>query len=223
MKRPHSKIAPTRGFRSIKEDVSTDQLAGIGAIVLIYNYAESAINRMLPVALGLSSGVYLSVTTRINGIDGKIEILKLAAADIGLPQDMRDFLADSLGNSGFSLFKKFRDAIIHARIHDPALGYGEVIESRGKMSQVLLTAEALTILFDHIEALKDELFSFLLIFVAAREINNRASDGPETEQLALRIRDGFAQAQRHRTRRLSLPPLPEFPEESPPLGEDSQD
>ncbi|WP_439375340.1 hypothetical protein [Bradyrhizobium sp. DASA03120] len=212
MKRPHPQKPATAEFRSVKQDVSTEQLAAIGSVVLNYNYAESAINRMLAPALGLTVDVYHAVTSRINGLDGKIEIVKIAAAGMGMPEDMRLFLAEGLGEAGFSQFKKYRDAIIHARIQDPALGYGEVVESRGRLVQVLLTAEALNILADHLDALSQELACFILLFMKIREVYNEPIQ--DTEPFAREILDLFARAKRHRKNRQFLPPLPKFPEES---------
>jgi hypothetical protein len=215
MKRRHPQKPATSQFRSVKEDVSDEQLAAIGSVVLNYNYAESTINRMLGPCLGLTRDVFYAVTSRINGLDGKIEIVKTAAIGMGMQDDMRRFLAESLGEAGFSLFKKYRDAVIHARIEDPALGYGEMIESRGRHVQVLLTADALNILSEHITELHQELSCFIFIFMKIREVYNKPHvSQPETEQFARDILDAFALAQRHRSQRQSLPPLPKFPEES---------
>jgi hypothetical protein len=81
----------------IKRDLSQEQLAGIGAVALAYNYAESNIDRALGLALGLSHALYLQLVTRINGMEAKTDLLKKAAADVKLPEELRTDLAETLG------------------------------------------------------------------------------------------------------------------------------
>src|SRR6476660_5319147 len=60
MKRAYTERKTHRRTGDIKRDLSSDQLAGIGAVALAYNYAESSLDR----ALGLRS----DRPTRILGI-----------------------------------------------------------------------------------------------------------------------------------------------------------
>src|SRR3990170_468544 len=134
MKRTYTERKIHSKTGDINRDLSPEQLAGIGAIALAYNYAESSIDRTLGLALGVVHKLYLPLVTRIGGIDGKIELIKLATADVRLPSELRDDLAESLGY--FTTLKSYRDGIIHARVLDSALGLGEVVERRARHSEV---------------------------------------------------------------------------------------
>jgi hypothetical protein len=139
MKRPYKMVpdASRTPVSDIRKDVSQQQLASIGAIMLAYNYAENTINRMIGVALRLPADLYRDVVSRINGVDGKIAIVKSAAQHLGVPEDIRSFLAETLGEGAFGLLKTYRDAVTHARFVDQAMGIGEYIESRGRHVEVL--------------------------------------------------------------------------------------
>src|SRR3989442_1227843 len=67
----------------IRNELNTDQLAMIGAIALKYNDVEATIDVLLGYTLNLSIDAILEVTSRINGIEGKIEIAKAALAAVG--------------------------------------------------------------------------------------------------------------------------------------------
>jgi hypothetical protein len=145
-------------------------------------------------------------------MDGKIDLLKLAATDAKLPSELCDDLAESLGY--FSTLKGFRDGIIHARVLDSALGLGEVVERRARHSEVLLTKDALNGLYDHLNAIATELACWILIWYQIRQLMNREADDPAREQFAEALLDGCSQYQSRRNERRSLPPLPKFPSES---------
>jgi hypothetical protein len=214
MKRPHQTKVRTLRQLDIRKDLTPEQLAGIGAVAIAYHYAENTINRMIAVVLSLTGNTHIDVVTRINGVDGKIAIVKSGAKELGIPENIRNFMAESLGEGAFKLFKKYRDAIIHARILDPIAGIGELLESKGTHSEILLTASALNSLYDHLDMLRLELTNLLLVTISAQILSNLSSDDPKTAQCEAEIQENFAQAQAHRTRRLSLPPIPGFPSES---------
>jgi hypothetical protein len=215
MKRPYSSTVESLPVDDIRKDIPQAQLAAIGSVALSYNYAETTINRMLYFTVGMPIALHAEVSSRINGVDGKIAIIKAGAAEMGVQPNYLQFLADTLGEGGFSLLKKYRDAVIHARIINRVTGVGELIESRGRHVQVLLSEKALDGLYDRLEAVRMELAAFLKIFDCQSEINSlRRDDDPDREQLAAKILKFFALAQKYRNRRLSLPPLPEFPDQA---------
>jgi hypothetical protein len=209
MKRPYTAEFSGVPVSDIRKDITQEQLAAIGAIALAYNYAENTIRRMVLPALRMPVELHRDVVSRINGADGLIEIVKLGAKSLRLSDTITDFLAESLGV--FKIHKKYREAVIHARILNKDAGIGELVESRGVHSEVLLTADALNACYDHISALRPELSALLLVMIEALNLTETADD-PEKSQLAAKIQGHFAQAQKHRTRRLSLPPIPGFPD-----------
>lgn len=215
MKRPYSKAFKSIPADDIRNDIPQEQLALIGAVALSYNYAENTINRMLYWAIGMPISMHRDIVSRINGVDGKIAIIKSGATEIGIPENIRVFLAETLGEGGFGLLKKYRDAVIHARILNNKIGIGELIESKGRHMEVLLSQAALDGLFNHLEAIRLELAALMLMMFEAFSLKNDASaDDPKKSSYEEDIQNYFAQAQSYRTRRLSLPPIPEFPDEA---------
>ena len=72
----------------------------------------------MSLALGLWAGPSYEVTSRIHGIDGKIEIIKVAISSIGASDDIKGVVGGTLGDDHFKKYKKYRDAVIHARVLD---------------------------------------------------------------------------------------------------------
>jgi hypothetical protein len=169
---------------------------------------------MIAVVLNLTGDTPIDVVTRINGVDGKIAIVKSGAKELGIPENIRNFMAESFGEGSFKLFKKYRDAVIHARILDPEAGIGELLESKGTHSEVLLTAAALNSLYNHLDMLRLELSELLLVTITTQLLSVLSSDDPKRSQLEAEIQESFVRAQEHRSQRLSLPPIPGFPSES---------
>src|SRR5690348_11648845 len=130
MKRPYRSRKIDPGKRSL--NLSMEQLAGIGSVAVSYNRAETAVDRVLSLALDLPVELHQEVLTRINGTEGKITIIKKAAKAIGLPEGLLFPIADTLGENGFAKLKSYRDGIIHARVVDADLGIGEVMERRAR-------------------------------------------------------------------------------------------
>jgi hypothetical protein len=206
----HESIPPD----DLLKDIPQSQLAAIGAVALGYNYAENTINRMLLSCTGIPIALYRDVMSRINGIDGRIELVKKGAKEhLGLSEETLVFLADTLGDDGFKLLKKYRDAVIHARFVNRVTGVGELIESRGKHSEVLLTEEALLALYTRLEYLRVELSSLSALMREQDAFNSLGdSDDREKQKRKRQIERLFGIAKECRVGRLRLPPLPEFPD-----------
>ena len=61
---------------AVREVLREERLQAIGAIMLAWNWIEGAIDTSLAVALELHPDMWTDITSRINGMDGKIAILK---------------------------------------------------------------------------------------------------------------------------------------------------
>jgi hypothetical protein len=223
MKRPYTNHENIP-IEDILLDVPQDQLAAIGAVSLSYNYAENTINRMLYLAIGMPIALFRDVVSRINGIDGKIEIVKAGAKErLNLSDEAQDFMSISLGNEGFKLLKKYRDAVIHARIVNRLTSIGELVESRGKHSEVLLSREALRGLYERLELMRRELASLYMVMDTHHWLNHlRNPDDPDSAQYEAKIPKFLALAHEYRQKRLSLPSLPEFPNEAELRAQENQ-
>jgi hypothetical protein len=198
----------------ILTDIPQAQLAGIGAVALSYNYAENTVNRMMFLCMGIPIGMYRDVVTRINGVDGKIEIVKRGAKEqLNLPCEIVEFISVTLGDGHFKLLKKYRDAVIHARIVNKVTGVGELLESRGRHTEVLLTKDALMGLYKRLKEIRMELACLLMVMDAKHWINQfRDPNDLDKAKHEEQIPAYFALARQYRDQRLALSPLPEFPD-----------
>jgi hypothetical protein len=228
MRRPRSSRKGNR-TGDIQKDLSKEQLAAIGG-ALAYNEAEVLIDILLSIALGLRRDIAHGLTSRINGVDGKIELAKIALRDIGVPDDAMRLIEQSLGGDGFGEMKQYRDAVIHARVLDAPAGLALSPGKRGKTNEVLLTVQALGGLFECLTLLRLELIEACNIAgeMSAIQHFQKITRGLDTVAPHLaaigdlsrsknesEIQAAIVRYREHQKRRLSLPPLPEFPEEPP--------
>jgi hypothetical protein len=239
MKRAHDTRA-AYGSGNILRDVSKRQLANIGAVSIAYNEMEEALDLLLIFSLGIWANVGPQVTSRINGADGKIAIVKAAMRDmsslkgisgyvVGSP-GFGELLEKSLEHEGFALLKQHRDAVIHAHKFDVPTAIALTSVKRGKPYEVLMTADALKALYDRLVLVRNELWEACTIVARASDSfkafwvahNIGAVNSPVGKKLFLStkaqterdIRGAIFRYRRHQSRRLSLPPLPSFPSEA---------
>jgi len=221
MKRPTTRKAPlSLSARDIKHDVSTKQLAAIGAITLAFNDLESCIELMLCAGANIQDWLFVEVSSRINGLEGKTAIIKYVIDQVVKNNNDIIELKESVGR--FAEFKGYRDAIIHARVLSAALGIGISAERRAAKAEVLLRADALETFYSHILALQKELLSateFLTSIMARNLLANSDPNIPSAEQEILDRRVRF---QETRNSRHLLTPMPKFPTESELREEESQ-
>jgi hypothetical protein len=217
---------PIKRTGNVRKDMTKTQLAAIGAVSLAYNEAERVLDILLGGNLGLISrgiGLTYDLTSRINGIDGKVAIIKSSLTQLSVPRDTLAAVADTLGEAGFSLYKKYRDAIIHSISLDAKAGISAGPYNRGKSSEVLVTPAALNGLYRRLVIIRSELF--LISGISTQALTKfeltqhecpicRAYAYPTRPVPSLfvkEIRGATALIRKHQKRRLSLAPLPEFP------------
>lgn len=198
----------------IKKDLSLEQLAGIGAVAMAYTEAEYCIDALIFEGMALSRDLGLEITTRINGMDGKIEIVRIMAATfLRLPPDVLTFLDNSLGN--LKHMKTHRDLIIHAHIIDASAGIGLKIDRRASLKNVLLTTTYLDAIYSRLILFKQELGTMITIFQAMGvrvRIDPLYLGDLNTGLVGQNLQERFSQVQEIQKKRLSLPPLPELPD-----------
>lgn len=71
-------------IRHVRPGLTDGQLAAIGRTAVIFNDMEACVDELLHRLAGLRPEIAFEVSTRINGLDGKIEIINQAAAGAGL-------------------------------------------------------------------------------------------------------------------------------------------
>jgi len=212
----------------IRKDVTEAQLAGIGSVALAYNEAEVLVDILMSLSLGLLTASAPEIVGRINGVEGKFELAKIGMREIGASEAVMALLGQSLGDSGFARYKKYRDAVIHSRILNVPAAIALTHGKRGKIDEVLLSVDALNGLYDRLVLIRLELIEACNIAIrlltnrrvgdmvkSMAGINPLASKlvGQPTPPFEQDIQDVMARYREHQTRRLSLPPLPEFPDE----------
>jgi len=217
MKRPQPRGAkPGRVEHDIKKALTTEQLAEIGAISLKFNQIESVIEFILVVILDVPPPLWWEVVRRINGIDGKLSVLRrYYEANEILTDEAKQCLKSAL--DAVAEYKKYRDLIIHCVPYDVDKGIGQHMTTKAEAVQILLTKEALGSLYERMCILNDELIHADLLFrlgstEGAKTIHRNAAD-PLRVRRERDVPAVIALVRPHQNRRLALPPLPEFPSE----------
>jgi hypothetical protein len=210
----------------VRKDTNSSHLAIIGAVTIAWNDVEALVDSVLCGAADVPAMLRLDITSRINGFDGKIAIIKKAARDhVYFPKAICVMIEATCG--ACEEHKRYRDGIIHARILDPHDAVAETTQRKGKTDEVLITEPALNALYDRLIAIQDELSEILsLVYVMKqrRNFQRKGISGRLKLQIEQAVRRGQALLRDRQKTRLSLPPLPQFPEGRPgQLGTDKSD
>lgn len=209
----------TQGIRSSNpfDNLSVDQLAYIGAVAMLYNDLEQIIDEMC--AKCLTDTIHpQEVLSRINGVEGKIEIVKHASKQWAFDPNEIATLGETLGESGFLELKRLRDAVVHARVFDMTTSVARTRARKGKVGDVLLAHDALMGLFLRMQEMRVELSSIEDVLARKRRIKCENLDDRQKERLEEENRASWAQALEHRSQRLSLPSMPDWPADVLNLG-----
>lgn len=214
MRRPYNKDKPTDAHSTgdVRRDLTEKQLAAFGAACLAYNILEDGIDALLYVVTNIPDWLIKEVTTRIHGLDGKTAIIQKSIEKSGLIATDQKIASESI--AVFGEFKKIRDAMIHARVLNAAIGIGLSDRTRGERGfEVLLTEEALNTFYEHIVALEKELSSLGSLLGGTTALRGSSADDPKKSQYEEAVRVHEAQFRENHRRRRSLKPLPKFPDE----------
>jgi hypothetical protein len=112
--------------------------------------------------------------------------------------------------------KRYRDAVIHARVLSPTATIAPSFERKGETFEVLISMHALDTLCARLDALCLECAEIsMLFFSSARFLGNLSRQQTEDEKREawLEFRAGIVLLRDHQRRRKSLPSLPKFPDE----------
>jgi hypothetical protein len=207
---------PGRRVEDPKEAYTTEQLAEVGAIALIWNQIDNFLDFLLHVSLKTPIFVHWEVARRISGSNAKIEILRIYAerANI-LNDDARKCIKYTL--DGIVEYKRYRDDIVHSVPYDIDKGIAHMFKRHTDLVQTLVTKDALKGLYARMKLILDELREIDLLYRLADENGARAVYPDELDPLERRhIQDvplQTARAVEVQKARKSLPPLPRFPDE----------
>ncbi len=214
MKKHRSKHTPKATYQivDIKKEIPEKQLATLGAMALAFNEAEAALDRLFFTVTDLTDALQLEVSTRIGGLDGKVEIVKKGAAQFFTDTELLH-LQELLGAGVFGNLKDYRDGVIHARHLNPATGVGTKVDRRAQVFDYLVKENALNAAYDLLVAVRKELDESVILVQGIKALNVLAGDDPNREQLEAKLKASRSQFQLYQSERLGLPPLPEFPSE----------
>jgi hypothetical protein len=202
---------------NILRDLKPGQLRAMGAVAVAWNQAEHHLRYIMSAALMTPEPLWDEVSTRINGFDGIKELTRMAFelhfVHVYNFPEVYETIDITLG--GLQEYKRYRDAVIHAQVLDAPTGVGWLIQRRGKHEQVMLSMKALVGLYKRLRIIHFELsflWDFANEFIGWDSLNNPNANKQPNEQS---IRDLLSQLRKHQKRRLSLRPLPAFPDLSP--------
>jgi hypothetical protein len=224
-RRAKPKERPHRSY-DIKKDIKPEWLAALGAVCVAWNDIEGALDVALCVVLEVPAPLWLDVSSRIQGIDGKIALIKKAArVHFALPDSVADLVEVSM--AAIHEHKTYRDGVIHARILDPDSEIAPSYASKGSEFEAIVSQAALDGPFDRLACLQLEIEDVLLILhhreITIRHVRKLEARGhkkivkndPELLSALRSTQEHVAQLQRHQNMRQGLPPLPSFPRELP--------
>ncbi len=200
---------------NIKEGITEQRLALFGTVTLAWNDLEGSLDTALGLSLELPEPMWVEVTSRINGFDGKCSLLKQCAKLVHqMPEDHLRAIADTLGAA--MEHKKYRDAVIHAKILDPDSTTAPTFERKGNVGEVVVTEEALDRLYNRLGWIRAEIDVIVTLFsnlaICGERLGKKRSE--DEKQSALKeLKACIPLLQDRQRRRKSLPPLPKFPEE----------
>jgi hypothetical protein len=178
---------PGRRLEDPKAAYSKEQLQEVGAVTLIWNQVDVFLDWLLWVALNLPFPVGLEVTSRMSGIEAKVDILrKIARRAELLNEEARAAIKQTL--DGVIECKRYRDNIVHSVPYDIDKGIAHRRNRRAELHQSLVTLEALTGLYERIRLLLDELREVDLLHRLADKAGAMVAYGEEEFDLLDRRR-----------------------------------
>ncbi len=137
----HSK--PGRRPTDPKDAYTVEQLAEIGAIALIWNHIDDFVDWLVHICLGSPIALLWAVGRSIGGIEAKLDLLKLAASQNNILDDAARECIDS-SIAAIRECKGYRDKIVHSVPYNVELGIAHSMDRRAKLTQSLVTHEALS-------------------------------------------------------------------------------
>lgn len=167
MKRPSPDdviLRPARFESDPKKAYTTEQLAEIGAITLKWNQIEAHIEYIATSVLFSKTPFWLRMSVnRTMSAKSKLNLLKECLPNASLLNDK----ARQCVSACFAQIEQcraYRNAIIHHHIYDHEKGIGSYINESGSPNQILVSIDALNILYQMLCSLLDEVREIDLLF-----------------------------------------------------------
>jgi hypothetical protein len=182
---------------------------------------EASIHWLLFVAAEPKNTLSVKLVGQTRSLTFEIELLRsyFNENDI-LNQQAKDTIKQSF--DAVLEYRTYRNAIVHSYAFDHAKGIAQFWDPSREVWQILVTNEALNAFYDRLFILKNELREIDMLSRIAQgprriTVLNDQTRLPEPDQpKALReqaVPEQTAKLLLHQNKRLSLPPLPKFPDE----------
>lgn len=198
----------------VLNDIDPEKLKLFAAVCMTWNYIETVLDSCLGYALKIDVEMFGEVSSRINGIDGKIALIK-KALEVGRV-DGSSALSLRKTLNAVEVYKKYRDGVVHVRISSPLLDVADTIQKRGVTDEVLISNEALEALYQRFSFLGNEMIQlFMLLHHCA--MADIATTEHRKRQDEERAQQSLARLLSYQTQREALPPFPKFPDDPPVL------
>lgn len=187
MLRPAPKSRSGSSRQDVKKDFSRDQLAGIGAVVMVWNELEFMLDCALYSGEELPAECFQDDLPK-RGLDEKVRQVGQAAEKWGLPET---FIASIRASAkAFSDLKNYRNAVVHSRIYDSQTAICNRIKRSGDIEEVLITPQSLNWLYEQIAILRYEMRCVIAVFDLVRN----TATGERTGMFALNEHDPIPEA-----------------------------
>ena len=156
---PPERMGIRTGLLSVKDGFTADQLKELGAVLLEWNELEEWAGRLFSACLDLDNEISTRVTKAIVGHDARFSIIRLAIKK--MPEDLAKLCKAPIDR--LSDYKKIRDTLGHCRMWDEKNGIAESSDDKGRLWEVLVTSDALTTFWNHLNTARNELLPVTVI------------------------------------------------------------
>lgn len=205
----------SRAFKTVFDfyhDVDPERLRLIGAISLGWNALEGSVDVILMQTLGLTPEIAIQVDSRINGLDGKIGIIREASKKLYANLSEAESLMLRKAINCIEVCKPFRDKIIHMRIAYPAQDNVKSNRRKGKELDIYASTNALKKIYDLVFMTQLEVRSLKNVIVAIRA-KARYTQEQDMRLLEEKLQEAMVLLRDIQTLRESLPRPPEAGEQ----------
>jgi hypothetical protein len=192
----------------IRKQLDPEQLQNFAACCLTWNRIENALSVGFAFCLGLPPRMRLSVSSRMSGIEAKYDVVKDSLKKhILLDEKTYATCADTLGT--LMTYKRYRDGIVHAYIHDPMKATAVTTPKKGEFFEALITKDALEAFYQGLMAIFDEM-SWVVEMIKQTEPLARRGKPDDRVKIATIAELYMGEVSRLQKARKALAPLPEF-------------
>lgn len=157
-------LRPARFESNPKKAYTTEQLAEIGAIALKWNQIEAHIEFVASFIVFTKTPFWLQIyASKALGDKTKLNLLKECVSHATLLDDKsKQCITDCFAQ--IEQCRAYRNALIHHHIYDHEKGIGSYVDDSHSPYQILVSIDALTILYQILCSLLDELREVDLLF-----------------------------------------------------------